>query len=325
MTWEDASLKWLSETSYKKDHNNDVSKVAVMDEFFYGLRLKDITRARIHDFMDAMSERTSPSTANHYGALLSAVLNRAVKVWEVLEGCPKVEMFHVQNRRIRIITPQQRAALINALPPHQRPWVEFALETGLRQHNVMALRWSHVDLERGMAWIDADEAKAAAPIGVPLTRRAVEIIAAEQGKHPTFVFTFPKPVGHGATLNVPVHNPNTRAFRRALEIAGMSGYRWHDLRHAWASAHVMSGTTLAELKELGGWKSDAMVSRYAHLSPDHLREAAEKADAYWSKTATVSATVAKNEAPAIKAGAVNKVARGGIEPPTRGFSVRKAA
>ena len=58
-------------------------------------------------------------------------------------------------------------------------------------------------------------------------------------------------------------------------------FRFHDLRHTWASWHVMSGTSLQELMELGGWKSYEMVLRYAHLAPEHLSAAAQRIERVW--------------------------------------------
>ena len=64
--------------------------------------------------------------------------------------------------------------------------------------------------------------------------------------------------------------------QKALVRAGIDNFRWHDLRHTWASWHVQSGTSLQELQQLGGWSDYEMVLRYAHLSSDHLRLAAER-------------------------------------------------
>lgn len=61
-----------------------------------------------------------------------------------------------------------------------------------------------------------------------------------------------------------------------MQRAGLEGFRWHDLRHTWASWHVQAGTPLAVLKELGGWSTLDMVMRYAHLAPEHLAEHAER-------------------------------------------------
>jgi hypothetical protein len=68
---------------------------------------------------------------------------------------------------------------------------------------------------------------------------------------------------------------NTRSWRNALKRAGIKNFRWHDLRHVWATWHVMAGTTMAELQELGAWKSALMVKRYAHFAPEQLRAAAD--------------------------------------------------
>lgn len=66
------------------------------------------------------------------------------------------------------------------------------------------------------------------------------------------------------------------AWKRALARAGIEDFRWHDLRHTWASWHVQTGTPLNVRQELGGWERASMVRRYAHLAADHLAEYAEK-------------------------------------------------
>ena len=63
--------------------------------------------------------------------------------------------------------------------------------------------------------------------------------------------------------------------------------------NAWASWHVMAGTTMAELQELGAWKSAEMVRRYAHFAPEQLRAAADKL-ATFSYTAAAKCRVETN-------------------------------
>jgi len=70
----------------------------------------------------------------------------------------------------------------------------------------------------------------------------------------------------------PVHQVNTKAWRLALQRAGIAEFRWHDLRHTWASWHAQAGTPLHVLQELGGWESAEMVRKYSHLSTVHLTE-----------------------------------------------------
>ena len=71
------------------------------------------------------------------------------------------------------------------------------------------------------------------------------------------------------------------AWKRAMRRAEVENFRFHDLRHTWASWHVMAGTGLQELMELGGWKSYEMVLRYAHLAPEHLSAAAARIEREW--------------------------------------------
>ncbi len=145
---------------------------------------------------------------------------------------------------------------------------QFALMTGLRQRNVSYLRWNQVDMARRVAWIHPDEAKAGRAIGVPLNESAMDGLRRRLGQHPDYVFTY---------QGKPVERCSTHAWKRALERAGIEkAFRWHDLRHTWASWHVQNGTSLHELQMLGGWMSFSMVLRYAHLSSSHLKVAASR-------------------------------------------------
>ncbi|MGQ5524874.1 tyrosine-type recombinase/integrase [Chitinimonas sp. PSY-7] len=71
---------------------------------------------------------------------------------------------------------------------------------------------------------------------------------------------------------------STKAFDKACRAAGIENFRFHDLRHTWASWLIQSGVGLAELQELGGWESVEMVRRYAHLAPDHLHKHSQQID-----------------------------------------------
>jgi len=147
------------------------------------------------------------------------------------------------------------------LPEHLAAMVRFSLETGLRRANVTGLQWSQIDLARRTAWIHPDQAKARKAIAVPLSAAAVIVIREQIGKHPTHVFSY---------QGKPLRQVNTKAWRNALVQVGISDFRWHDLRHTWASWHVQAGTPLYVLQELGGWESVEMVRKYAHLSSEHL-------------------------------------------------------
>jgi integrase len=128
------------------------------------------------------------------------------------------------------------------------------------------MEWSQVDLERRAAWIHPDQSKTGRPIGIPLNREAIVLLRGELGKHSKYVFTY---------KGTPVKRCNTKVWRRALQVSGIENFRWHDLRHTWASWHVQKGTPMHVLQELGGWSDIRMVQRYAHLAPEHLSPYAE--------------------------------------------------
>ena len=171
---------------------------------------------------------------------------------------------------------------------------------------MLGLKWHDVDMERRTAWVHADEAKGGESIGVPLNNEAIAVLREELGKHPLRVFTFKgRPLGQA----------NTRAWRNALKRAGIANFRWHDLRHVWATWHVMAGTTMAELQELGAWKSAEMVRRYAHFAPEQLRAAADK-------LATFSYTPHRQASRRNQRKLLINWPRPGLEPGTCGLTVR---
>lgn len=211
--------------------------------------------------------KVKPSTVNRVLEVLSSVLHAAVD-WEWLDRMPKVAMLPEPTKRIRWITQDQAKRLLSVLPGHLSEMALFSLETGLRRANVTGLQWSQVDLARKMAWIHPDQAKARKAIPVPLSDVAIEVLRRQRfaKRKPEFidsVFVF---------RGKPVHQTGTKAWKNGLAKAGISDFRWHDLRHTWASWHVQRGTPLHVLKELGGWETMEMVQRYAHLSADHLAQ-----------------------------------------------------
>lgn len=146
----------------------------------------------------------------------------------------------------------------------------FSLATGLRAANVTGLEWSQVDEGRRLCWVHPDQAKARKAIAVPLNGEALAIVQKQKQIHATQVFSF---------RGKPITQVSTKAWYGALKRAGIENFRWHDLRHTWASWHMQNGTPLFVLQELEGWESSEMVRRYAHPAADHLAPFAERLSA----------------------------------------------
>jgi integrase len=267
-TWNDAVVRWLKEQSHKATIDQDKAHLRWLDRYLAGKELSTISRSIIDRISDAkLGEGVSNATVNRVLEVLRAILRRCVNDWEWLDRAPKVRMLKEPTRRIRFLCREEARQLLSALPEHLADMAAFSLATGLRRGNVTGLRWSQVDLLRRLAWIHPDQAKARKAIAVPLNAVAVALIGKQVGKHATHVFSF---------RGCPIRQVSTKAWYQALERAGIENFRWHDLRHTWASWHVQSGTPLYALQELGGWESSEMVRRYAHLSAEHLAPFADR-------------------------------------------------
>lgn len=270
-SWQQAAGRWIEETSHKATHKEDIAKLKWLHSLLGELMLDEITLDVIARIKEARLREAGKSTANRFLALVRAVLKRAVDEWDWLEKAPKVKLFKEPEGRIRFLTPEQVQTLLRELPIHQRDLVLLALLTGQRQANIVKLEWAQVNLvsDKPCFWINAVESKNRKAINVPLNRDALAVLHRQLGKHPARVFTF---------AGQPIANANTLAWRNALKRADIKDFRWHDLRHTWASWHRMQGTPTHELQQLGGWKTGAMVERYAHQASDHLASAAARLD-----------------------------------------------
>jgi integrase len=260
-TWKEAVVRYLAETTGKATQATDMSHLRWLDPFLSGLMLDEINRDLLEKIMaKRIAGKVANSTVNRTMETVRAILRKAAFDWEWTERVPRVRMLPEPKRRVRWITRDEAERLMAALPDHLAAMVRFSLETGLRRANVTGLQWSQVDLVRRTAWIHPDQAKARKAIAVPLSNAAVIVIREQMGKHATHVFSY---------KGNPVTQVNTKTWRQTLKKVGITEFRWHDLRHTWASWHVQAGTPL---QELGGWECVEMVRKYAHFSSEHLAE-----------------------------------------------------
>ena len=260
-TWDEACIRWLNEKGAKKSIEDDKNRMRHLPEL-RGMLLEDITR----DFVQKIiAQKTcSDATKNRYTALIRAILNRAMKHWEWLESVPYFSMYAEHQRRVRWLTTDEAKRLIAVAPPYMAQMIKFSLATGLRQRNVLTLKWQQVDLERRVCWYYADETKSGRALGVSLNDIAMQVLNEQQGKHSEFVFLNGR--------NKPDTKINSEIWAKVLAKAKIENFRWHDLRHTWASWLIQRGVPLATLQEMGGWETPSMVQRYAHLAPEHLHK-----------------------------------------------------
>lgn len=267
-TWNEAVVRWLKESTHKATLDSDKGHLRWLDPYLGGKCLEDISRTLIDRITDArLAQGRRNATVNRTLEVIRAILRRCVNEWEWLDRVPRIRMLKEPTRRVRFLSREEAQRLLSELPSHLADMAAFSLATGLRRANVTGLLWTQVDLVRKVAWIHPDQAKARKAIPVPLNAEAVNMIRAQLGRHRTHVFSY---------QGNPITQVSTKAWYAALERAGIEDFRWHDLRHTWASWHVQQGTPLHALQELGGWESTEMVRRYAHFSSEHLAPYADR-------------------------------------------------
>jgi integrase len=170
--------------------------------------------------------------------------------------------------RVRWISPSDAERLIAMCSPHLRPLVIFLLGTGARVSEALYLQWPQVELARGHVSFLAT--KNGTDRGVPLHPRVVAELANLPGREGA---VFRRPDGAPYAYRDHAGGQIKRAFATACRRAGIESFRPHDCRHTWATWLYASTRDLAGLMRLGGWRSERMVLRYAHVNVADLAPA----------------------------------------------------
>ena len=266
-SWQEAVVRYLALKQSLRSIEDVRRILRKLDSYFGALMLDEITGDALWGVVqDRLKKGNKAATINRYLAVTRCLLRTARDEWQWIEAMPKIRLLPGEVERDRRLTREEAARLIAACPPHLAAMVRFALATGCRAREIAGLEWDRVDLPRKTAWLD--QTKNGTPRGVPLNRDAVAVLEEQLGKHPQYCFTY-----NGQPIRWELGNT---AWHKAVVRAGLKDFRFHDLRHAWASFHRQAGTSCDELKDLGGWKSRVMVDRYAKFSTDNLAAAAAR-------------------------------------------------
>jgi len=237
--------------------------------------------------------KVSVATINREVALLKAIYNKAI-LWGKARENPvkKIKLYKENNTIVRYLTKKEAGRLIEACNDFLRPIVLLALNTGMRQGEIFKLQWKDVNLKRGIITIlDGKDGKDAhLPINEDVQYLLSDFPRFVNNPH---IFPGMKP---GAPLNNVHHSWNT-----ALKKAGIENFRFHDLRHTFASWLVMGGVDIYTVKDLLRHKSIEMTLRYAHLTPEHKKAALNRLGGMISNlTSANQVQIPKTQKPAKK-------------------------
>lgn len=250
------------------------------------LLLADVTPALIAEARDELLSETtirsalrSSSTVNRYLAALSKAMSIAVTEWGWLDDSPmrKVSKPSEAPGRNRFLSFEEKDRLLKACQastnPYLYPLVSLALLTAMRYGELVSLRWADIDFERNT--ITLRETKNGDRRVVPLIPAAVTILKQlpNSASSPAdLVFKSERLNSRKGTVSI------RNAFEKALKVAEINDFRFHDLRHTAASYLAMSGATQGELMAILGHRSPHMTRRYAHYSQKHIAELMQRAE-----------------------------------------------
>lgn len=268
----------------------DKSMVKDMKEFFGDKLLKNVTPSLISDYKaKCREEGLSAASINHRRTLLHRAFKLAVREWEWSQTNPveKVSRDKVRNERDRWLTREEENRLIENCVLHPtlkenktepRYWLQevvvFALNTGMRQDEILSLEWPNVDLFRKT--VTVMRSKNGEKRTIPLNQKTFELLK-EKAKvrhiRSSYVFT-------SETGTKILRRNLLRAFYNVLERAKIEDFRFHDLRHTFATRLAQAGVDIYKIAKLLGHKDIKMTQRYSHHYPESLRDGVEVLDKF---------------------------------------------
>jgi integrase len=272
-TFDEMMDRYLREHSQinktQESYANDKNYIRHLSKAFSGLTLDKITPKRIAEYKSLrIKEGAKPQTLKHEMTCLNHAFNLSMKEWEWINfnPCQRVKMPKVNNQIDRWLTYDEEERLLNAC--YDRPWlkdvIRFALNTGMRQGEIMRLKWPDVDIFRKTAILL--KTKNNERRTVPLNQTVIDIL---KGKAKVVSVT-----GYVFTHN---NQPLTKRviqkqFSTSMKRARITSFRFHDLRHTFATRLAQSGKVdIYTISKLLGHKDIRMTQRYAHHCPESVR------------------------------------------------------
>ena len=227
--------------------------------------IKDLTSDNVSAMVVTLRKTVKPATVNRHVQFLRAVLRRAQNVWnlETAEINWNSHLLKEPPSRDRWLTVEETSRLVDEAASHLKPLIIFTLLTGVRKNNCLNLNWKSIDLTNNVITLI-----------VKGNRRQLITISKELKK----LLESLGPKEEGAVFlrdGKPVRSIRT-AFEAACRRASIDDFRWHDLRHHFATSMRRSGADLTLIKEALGHQNMETTLRYAHHSRPELAEAVNR-------------------------------------------------
>lgn len=239
--------------------------------FFGDVYLDEVTVNDVEKWKNQKSKTCKPATVNHALSCLQTLYNQAKSRWDYFKGDNPVRRgskLPENNKRIRYLSDEERVSLLKEANPFLKKIIVFTINTGLRKGELQSLLWNQINLEQRVIYLT--KTKGNKHREIPINDAVFEILSELKGSH------LPKVDAHvfGAQ-NGGAYGNWRKAFDNAVERAKIHDFRFHDLRHTFASYLAMNGVDLNTIRELLGHSTYEMTERYTHLSMPHRHKAVE--------------------------------------------------
>jgi integrase len=287
-TFRDLMERYLSEYSSmnkaQTSHKRDKSLIAHLNKFFGDMTLTEIAPNQISNYKTLRrTEGASPRTINYELTTMGHAFNLGIKEWEWVRENPvsKVSKEKVNNQIERWLTFEEEENLLANSPEWLKEIITFALNTGFRQSEIINLQWHQVDLFRRTITILDQKNKAKDTL--PVNQKTLEVLRGRaKVRHINTNLVFYSEAGTCLSARNLL-----RSFYSVIKKAGLTGLRFHDLRHSWASRLVQHGVDIYAVQKLGRWKTISMVLRYAHHYSESLRPGIDTLDKIYHNFITI--------------------------------------
>ena len=262
-------LGWAK--AHHRGYTSTESRVKILLESFGNVHLKEITPLKIDEYIQDRSAIRAPATVNRESQILHHMFQKAIE-WGMAIDNPvqHVKPLRVKNQRTRFLSVDEMERLLENADDILHPILLVALNTGMRRGEIFGLRREDVDFGTNVVRVIDSKNGESRSISMNLTLRdALKSIPPRLDS--PYIFA-----GKTGDPRVDIKKRFTSALRRAQ----IDDFRFHDLRHTFASNLVMAGVDLATVKDLLGHKTIQMTLRYSHLSADHKASAVNRLDTY---------------------------------------------
>jgi integrase len=233
-----------------------------------GFQLSDITAWEIEKWRNKrLTDGVKPATTNRQINTIKGCLSRAVE-WGAINShdLNKVKTLTVDNSKVRYLSKDEEKRLRENLKDSDTDFLEvivlLALNTGMRKGELLSLEWNHINFDNKIVTVDFQNAKSGHTRHLPLNTQAFNALKLWQQETDGIGFVF-KDKKNAQLKDFPY------VWGALLDEAQITNFRFHDLRHHFASKLVMASVDLNTVRELLGHSDLKMTLRYAHLAPEH--------------------------------------------------------